>query len=220
MGGCCFTPRKTQLLWWYWLLLFSVVGIPMFAAALYVQRASGRGILDRRDVRRASCIFWLGTGLSLLLMGLLLLAILTYVGLPSAGRYRESIEFVVSFIFWLVIAVAAGKTADKVRYRLARPAVVAAYALVPGYLVWLPSALPYGAVRQAWFLVPLSLLKFIVCMLPAHFWHVFTVSPTRRKAWLFVLATTFGTILFWLVFQYGLDLQIGLYRLLWGDSGK
>jgi len=81
MGGCCFTPRKTQLLWWYWLLLFSVVGIPMFAAALYVQRASGRGILDRRDVRRASCLFWLGTGLSLLLAGLLLVVILTYIGL-------------------------------------------------------------------------------------------------------------------------------------------
>ncbi len=32
------------------LLLFSVVGIPMFAAALYVQRASGRGVLDPRDV--------------------------------------------------------------------------------------------------------------------------------------------------------------------------
>jgi len=58
MGGCCFTPRKTQLLWWYWLVLFSVVGVPMFAAALYVQRASSRGILDRRDVRRASCLFW------------------------------------------------------------------------------------------------------------------------------------------------------------------
>jgi hypothetical protein len=216
MGGCCFTPRKTQLLWWYWLLLFSVVGIPMFAAALYVQRASGRGMLDRRDVRRASQIFWLGTGLSLLLMGLLLLVILTYVGPPSAGRHWESIGFAVSFIFWLAIAVAAAKTADKVRHRLARPVIVAAYALVPAYLVWLPSALPYRAAMEAWFLVPVSLLKFIVCMLPAHFWHVFAVSPTRRKAWLFVLAMAVGTILFWLVSQYGLDLQMGLYGLLWG----
>ena len=38
MGVCCFAPKKTEFLWWYWLLLASVVGIPMFLAALYVAR--------------------------------------------------------------------------------------------------------------------------------------------------------------------------------------
>ena len=38
MGSCCFTPRRTQFLWWYWLLLASIVGIPMFLACWYVAR--------------------------------------------------------------------------------------------------------------------------------------------------------------------------------------
>ena len=50
MGGCCFSPRPRQLLWWYWLLLFSVVGIPMLIAALYIQRKAKRGILQTKQV--------------------------------------------------------------------------------------------------------------------------------------------------------------------------
>ena len=46
MGGCCFTPRKTQLLWWYWFLLFSVVGVSMFIAAVYVGRAARSGLIQ------------------------------------------------------------------------------------------------------------------------------------------------------------------------------
>ena len=38
MGGCCYTPTKKDFLWWYWLLLASIVGIPMLLAVLYVGR--------------------------------------------------------------------------------------------------------------------------------------------------------------------------------------
>jgi hypothetical protein len=33
MGSCCFTPSKRDFLWWYWLLLASIVGIPMTMCA-------------------------------------------------------------------------------------------------------------------------------------------------------------------------------------------
>ncbi len=36
MGACCFTPKRTQFLWWYWLVLASIVGIPMLLAAWYI----------------------------------------------------------------------------------------------------------------------------------------------------------------------------------------
>ena len=46
MGGCCFVPSKRHLLWWYWLLLTSIVGIPMLLAVLYVR---GRTAVDEEE---------------------------------------------------------------------------------------------------------------------------------------------------------------------------
>ena len=46
MGSCCFTPTKRDFLWWYWLFLVSIVGIPMLLAVWYVSqgvRRRGRG---------------------------------------------------------------------------------------------------------------------------------------------------------------------------------
>ena len=53
MGGCCFTPTKRDFLWWYWLLLASIVGIPMLLAVLYVvpQKERCRG-QDQAACRR------------------------------------------------------------------------------------------------------------------------------------------------------------------------
>jgi len=45
MGSCCFTPRKSHFLWWYWLALATVIGAPMLLAAWYVA--------NRVDVPRA-----------------------------------------------------------------------------------------------------------------------------------------------------------------------
>jgi hypothetical protein len=53
-----------------------------------------------------------------------------------------------------------------------------------------------------------SIMKFAVCMLPAHYWHRFTVSPTKRKAWMFLLALLGGTALFGLVYQWGLLIHL------------
>jgi hypothetical protein len=61
MGSCCFTPRRTQFLWWYWLLLASIVGIPMFLACWYVARHQAADEATKRLLgKRAAGIFWAG----------------------------------------------------------------------------------------------------------------------------------------------------------------
>src|SRR2546426_225383 len=68
MGTCCFTPRRTQFLWWYWLLLASIVGIPMLLACWYVARhpATDEGTMETVG-RKAARIFWGGVLLSALI---------------------------------------------------------------------------------------------------------------------------------------------------------
>jgi hypothetical protein len=149
----------------------------MLMAALYVQRASRAGVVEQRDVRVASRIFWLGTCLSVLLVSILLVLVLA-----EDKPYLDTVGFFMSFLFWLVIAVAAAKTGEKV-HRCARPTIVMAFALVPGCLVWLPLALPFGAQRETIFMLPVSVMKFFVCMLPAHCWHRFVLSASTRRAW-------------------------------------
>ncbi|NLE38592.1 MAG: hypothetical protein GX621_11255, partial [Pirellulaceae bacterium] len=62
MGGCCFTPTKRDFLWWYWLLLASIVGIPMLLAVWYVARSpEGDEELKQRRGKHAAWIFWVGT---------------------------------------------------------------------------------------------------------------------------------------------------------------
>lgn len=65
MGSCCFTPRRSQFLWWYWLLLASIVGIPMLIACWYVARQAkaGQGA-DPTLGKTARFIFWSGAVLS------------------------------------------------------------------------------------------------------------------------------------------------------------
>jgi len=209
MGGCCFTPKKTQLLWWYWLLLFSVVGIPMLVAALYVQRCARHGIIEKYDVRRASCIFWLGAFCSLLVMGLLL-AFVVHRGWLAGGRSRDVAVFVVRFLVWLMVAVAAAKHSAKLGRWYGRLVCVLCYALVPAGLAWIS----WGVISLGGFsvmgVVPLAVMKFGACMLPAHYWHRFTTVPETKRAWLFLGGLACGAALFWVVSQYGYDVHAGL----------
>jgi hypothetical protein len=62
MGSCCFTPRRTQFLWWYWLLLASIVGIPMFLACWYVARHETEDENTKKRLgKKAGRIFWWAT---------------------------------------------------------------------------------------------------------------------------------------------------------------
>ncbi len=210
MGGCCFTPRKRQLLWWYWLLLFSVVGIPMFAAALYVQRAARHGVVASWQVRRASRLFWLGTFSSFMLV-----AFVAYVlarGSLWNGRLWAPTLFVASFGFWLVVAVTAAKATERAHPRYARLAVLACCFLVPAVLAWLPHGLLTNRIQAGIGLLALGAMKFLVCMLPAHFWYRFTTAPSTKRAWLFLVALAVGTALFWAVSRYGDSVHAGVHQ--------
>jgi hypothetical protein len=216
MGGCCFTPKKTQLLWWYWLLLFSIVGIPMFAAALYVRSAARHGLLEAWQVRAASRIFWLGACGSFLLAGFLLPFLITRV--PYAvERYSNPMWFAASLLFWLAVAVGAAKLTEKAHPWYARAAVVTCCAVIPAAGTWFPYAL-LSSSQDALGLMPMGVMKFLVCMLPAHYWHRFTVSPGTRRAWVFLGTLAVGTALFWVVSQYGHDTHVFLFSRLWGVS--
>lgn len=214
MGGCCFTPRKTQLLWWYWLLLFSIVGIPMFAAALYARHAARHGLIEPWQARRASRIFWLGACLSLLLFSLVLLCAGFEIRRLPGERYWNAVMLVAGFLFWLMVAVGAAKLTRKAEPRYARAAVVACCAITPAVVTWLPYALLSPAVQYGIGLLPMGVMKFLVCMLPAHHWHRFTVAPSMKRAWLFLGALALGTALFWVVSQYGFAMHVGLRHLL------
>lgn len=224
MGGCCFTPKKTQLLWWYWLLLFSIVGIPMFAAALYVRHAARHGLIESWQARRASRIFWLGACLSLIVLCLIVLFVGFEIRRLQGERYWNALLFVVSFLFWLFVAVGAAKLTEKAGPRYARMAVVACSAISPAVVMWLPYALLSADAQRSAGLLPTGVMKFLACMLPAHCWYRFTVAPSTKRAWLFLGALAVGTVLFWVVSQYGYDVhsslrhwlastRIGLYRL-------
>jgi hypothetical protein len=218
MGGCCFTPRKTQLLWWYWLLLFSIVGIPMFAAALYVRHAARHGLIEPCQVRLASRIFWGGACVSLLLVSLvLLLLVFGTTQLPGAG-FWDVVLFAASFLFWLTVAIGAARLTEKSKPWYARMAVVAFCAIVPAVAIWWSWGL-MAYYMEGIGMLPLSAMRFLVCMLPAHYWYRFTVSPSTKRAWLFVAALALGTALFWVVSQYGYSAHAGLHQW-WVTTGS
>jgi hypothetical protein len=213
MGGCCFTPKKTQLLWWYWLLLFSIVGIPMFVAALYVRRAARHGVVEPWQVRRASRIFWLGACIPVVLLFALMFR---KQRIPWPERCGEMFAYAVGFLFWLAIAVGAAKLTEKAQCRYTGAAVVACCAMVPAIATWLPYVLLMPVLSYSIGVQPMGVMKFLVCMLPAHYWYRFTVSPSTKRAWLFLGALAIGTALFWVVSQYGYDVHVFLFRRLWG----
>jgi hypothetical protein len=212
MGGCCFTPKKTQLLWWYWLLLFSLVGIPMFGAALYVRRAARHGLLEPWQVRRASLIFWLGACLSLLLVCLVLFSAGFEIRRLPGTRYWNAAAFAGGFLFWLMVAVAAAKLTEKTRPGFGRAGIVACCAILPAIAAWWSWALVEHYWMDAVSTLPTSVMKFLVCMLPAHYWYRFTVAPSTKRAWLFLGTLAAGTVLFWAVSQYGYDMHLGVHR--------
>lgn len=210
MGSCCFTPRKRQLLWWYWLLLCSVVGIPMFAAAVYVQRAARHGIVEPWQVRVAARLFWWGTFLSFLLVALV--AYILASGRIWNERFWDLMLFLASFGFWLVVAIAAAKAAERARPRFARLAVVTCGSLLPAVLAWLPHGLLTNRIQAGIGLLALGMMKFLVCMLPAHFWHRFTTAPSTKRAWLFLVTLAVGTALFWAASRYGDSVHASVHQ--------
>lgn len=182
MGSCCFTPTKRDFLWWYWLFLVSIVGIPMLLAVWYVSRGANADEEEkRRRGKAAACIFWLGT---------FIVGVCTFVGVRIAldvtapdrdvavwNKPAEFADYVTLALQFLITTVAANATNSLVRkYPL--------FARIPLMLLCLGAFLVTVTLLDAHFQRPaVNLMQFLVCMLPAHYWGVFKDRPDARQAW-------------------------------------
>ncbi|MDH4240715.1 MAG: hypothetical protein OEW48_14240 [Phycisphaerae bacterium] len=222
MGSCCFTPKKTQFLWWYWLLLFSIVGIPMFLAALYIERRSRTGGPEKKYTLRASSIFWGSTIISCVLC-IFLIVFLTRVGDdfdPIFLNHWALVKLLVLFVFCMMFATGAAKAVKK-RDRLGRRiAVLLGYFFGWALVIVGPKLLSLWGMRPFYFAVemlPVILMEFAVCMLPAHYWNRFSDSPCKKSARMFLVSLLAGTFLFWLVAQCGDVVHKHFYQFFRGE---
>jgi len=201
MGVCCFAPKKTEFLWWYWLLLASVVGIPMFLAALYVARKADSEEQKRAAGKKAWWIF-LGAAVASFC--------LATTGVLIVSRDVAFLPVALGYLAGIMVTNGANdfaRRSGRISFR-----ILAVVGFLAGwYVLWMIG--PWGAYRpQSWSLAPA--LEFLVCMLPAQAWGMFTLSSTCRNACLFLAALVAGAFLYWAVVRYG-DVQ-GAYNLFTG----
>ena len=223
MGGCCFAPKKTQFLWWYWLLLFSIVGIPMFLAALYIERRSRTGGPEKKYALRASSIFWGSTIISCVLC---IFLIGFFAGVSSRfglfiGNLGALVKLLVLFVFCMMFATAAAKAVAKRDRPGRRIAVLLGYLFGWALVIVGPKLLSLWGMRPFYFsveMLPVILMEFAVCMLPAHYWNRFSVSPSKKSARMFLMALLAGTFLFWLVAQCGDVVHMHFYQSVRGEQ--
>ncbi|MGD1002509.1 MAG: hypothetical protein ABSA67_17600 [Candidatus Brocadiia bacterium] len=193
MGVCCFTPRKTEFLWWYWLLLASIVGVPMFLAALFVARRADSEEQKRAAGKRAWWIFLAAAVVSFAL---------ATVGVLHAPKHVACLPLVFGYLVGIIVVNAANEFAlrrNRTSFR-----ILAVVGFLGGwYVLWVLSPWGQYAPRN------LSLspaLEFLVCMLPAQAWGTFTRASTRRNACMFLAALVAGAFFYWAVVRYG-DVQ-------------
>ena len=225
MGGCCYTPRRTDFLWWYWLVLTFVFCVPMTLAALVVKRA--RNLIDtqgqpatvdsqqlRKRSRQAFKVFlvaWMASTALALVVGWFVI------------RQWEFCTFGLGFAGGLMLTTAAVRASLRAR---GWPVLVLFLGLWVAlwFVGWEVFPIGMGApqyrrMTQAeenagllpqqshqyehilsfppgeW--LPAAFLTFIACILPAHFWQRFSESPTRSRGVHFLLALAGGCLVFW-----------------------
>lgn len=205
MGSCCFTPTKRDFLWWYWLFLVSIVGIPMLLAVWYVSRGANADEEERRRRGKvAAYIFWTGT----FVVGFATLFLVS--SLVDVIHPREDHEY-----FWRNGHYVAGYVTLAVQFFIATVAANATNSLVrkqrlhnriPLLLLCLVAFLIAVTSVTAPFLRPaINLMQFLVCMLPAHYWGIFKDTPNTSRAWRAFWAFLAAAILFFLVSYFGED---------------
>ena len=207
MGSCCFTPDRRQFLWWYWLLLVSIVGIPMLLAVLYVARAPA-GDEEKMEARgkAAASIFWVGTVLTAILLYFLARALLYRIypvqendpiwWSPAGHSLQHFMVLAVQLVVALVAANAANDIVRKRKWYLRVPLLALCVAV---YL--LAVAMTASLFRRP----AVNVMQFMVCMLPAHYWGQFKDSPDERRAWKALVAFVAGATLFFVVSRFGED---------------
>jgi uncharacterized membrane protein len=208
MGSCCFTPTKRDFLWWYWLFLLSIVGIPMLLAVWYVSQGSN---LDEQDKLRrgkvAARIFWLGTLVVGFSTFFIVDAILkAFYSDPSDTSYwgigysvfAHRAGWIMLAIQFCIATVAANGANNLVRKRPLYQRIPLLVVCLGAY--WLAASVIVPFTRPA-----IHFMQFLVCMLPAHWWGVFKDTPDTGRAWRAFWAFFAAAALFFLVSYFGED---------------
>jgi hypothetical protein len=211
MGTCCFAPTKRQFLWWYWLLLASIVGIPMLLAVLYVARTPGDDEeAKKRRGETAAAIFWFGSFIvALAVFGATyyLLAVVLYPT-PDANGQRSYLGLDYFGGFWVLglqfflATVAANATDAAIRKRRWFARIPLTILCVFFYLLVMVFLIPegFGFPRPA-----VHAMQFMACMPAAHYWSRFKDSPDTGRAWKALVAFVVAAGLFFLVSYFGED---------------
>ena len=224
MGSCCFTPRKYNFLWWYWLLLASIIGIPMLLAALYMQREKRKieatpddavPVADRlqKAGKKAARVFWECT-FFFAIAGMV-------VGDALAGRFYSSdvVEHALQTqylliweFFFCLILTHFGTAWSRKRKSLSGKIAVFAAAL----LLWIILN-PVGRLSFFPFDIPalllcgspdvirpfVSTLTFVCGWFAMHYWRNFLDQPTRRNIWRSLGALMVAAFLYYGAERYG-----------------
>ena len=205
MGGCCFTPTRRHFLWWYWLLLVSIVGIPMLAAVWYVAREKDADEETRQARgKTAAVIFWVGTFVVAIGLWFVVPMILRVVGppRPSPEPWMGGVEYwlegyqTLAVQFFLAF-VAANATNDVVRKQTWYGRLVLFVLCVSCYLMAVSCA---GLIFRR---PAINVMQFMACMLPAHYWGKFKDAASPQTAWRALGAFVIGATLFSAVSYFG-----------------
>jgi hypothetical protein len=208
MGSCCFAPTRRQFLWWYWLLLVSIVGIPMLLAVLYVSRQKDADEATRQARgKTAAAIFWGGTFVVAVGINFVLAWAFRIVDLPEPSEggwfftrdtavYWRGGYMLLALQFFAAL-VAANLTNDAVRKL---PWYGRILLLVPCLLGYLAAISCLGLVHRR---PAINVMHFLACMLPAHYWRKFKDVSNPKTAWHALGAFVVGAILFSLVSYWG-----------------
>lgn len=206
MGSCCYTPTKKDFLWWYWLLLVSIVGIPMLLAVLYV--AWHRDADEEKKRQRgvvAAWIFWLGT----LVIGIWAYGVVNSAINASFANARGEVPWgsegyrcwegwtylAMRFFFATVL----GNLLFDVRHKRAW------FVRVPQILLCFVAYLV--AIDPGWTRGSSAVIvgQILVCFLPAYYWNRFKDIPDTPHAWRALLAFVAAASLFFLLSYSGED---------------
>jgi hypothetical protein len=219
MGSCCYTPRKSHFLWWYWLLLASIVGIPMLIAALYVARKRSASDAGTEEIgRKAGRLFWFLTALTFIggaISGAILVQRAVTAMHSNLGAFRYAGTFyllVLEFLCCFILANFANRLSRRAGRIPERLAIVAGFLglwivvnpvaniINPGEILAFFTLGPpdADAVRPA-----VSALFFAACWIPAHCWQEFLHRPVRRTAWQALGAFVLASFLFYGAARYG-----------------
>jgi uncharacterized membrane protein len=208
MGACCYSPTKRNFLWWYWLLLTSIVGIPMLLAALYVAsaRAEDEQAKKRRG-RTAALIFWIGSVMVAIVAFYVVECAMTpsHTHDPNDGSFWNFLYtwgWEALAVQFFLATVAANVTEGVVRKKQWYTRIPLFVICVAAYLFLLVVLyfLGIGFRRPA-----IHAMQFMACMFPAHYWGAFKESPDSRHAWSAARAFLIAAGLFFLVSYCGED---------------